>query len=107
MKTHQKNDPKMELKSIKNHSKNRCGKSDETKRGDPGKNLGWRNARNPQRLSFQKTPLEENREESQLKLANKVECEKWNAKGTYRKASADREPTQDLNTLGAYGHVRI
>ena len=77
------------------------------KRGDPGKNLGRRNARNPQRLSFQKTPSEENREESQLKLANKVECKKWSAKGTYRKASADREPTTHLNTLGAYGHVRI
>ena len=59
-----------------------------------------RNARNPQRLSFQKNPSEENREESQQKGGNKVECKKWSAKGTYRKTSAEREPTQDLNTLG-------
>ena len=49
---------------------------------------------------FKRFPSEENREESQQKGANKVECKKWSAKGTYRKASADREPTQDLNTLG-------
>ena len=47
------------------------------------------------------------KEESQLKDENKVECKKWNAKGTYRKASSDREPTTHVNTLGAYGHVRI
>ena len=57
------------------------------KRGDPGKNLGRRNARRSQRLSFQKNPSEENREESRMK-------------GEYRKASADREPTTHLNTLG-------
>ena len=39
-------------------------------------------------------------EESRLKGEYKVECEKWIAKRTYRKASADREPTQDVNTLG-------
>ena len=39
-----------------------------------------RNARNPQRLSFQKNPSEENREESRLKGENKVECKKWSAK---------------------------
>ena len=100
MKTHQKSDSKMEPKSIKNHSKNRCEKRDEKKGAIPEKTLGRQNARNPQRLSFQKTPSEENREESQLKLANKVECKKWSAKGTYRKASADREPTTHLNTLG-------
>ena len=44
-------------------------------------------------------PSEENREECQLKGANKVECKKWSAKGTYRKASAERHSTQDLNTL--------
>ena len=59
-----------------------------------------RNARRSQRLSFQKNPSEENREESRLKGENKVECKKWSAKGTYRKASADREPTTHLNTLG-------
>ena len=37
MKTHQKSDPKMEPKSIKNHSKNRCGKRDETKGAIPEK----------------------------------------------------------------------
>ena len=63
-------------------------------------NLARRNVRNPQRLSFQKNPSEENREESRLKGENKVECKKWSAKGTYRKASADREPTTHLNTLG-------
>ena len=30
----------------------------------------------------------------------KVECKKWSAKGKCRKASADREPTTDPNTLG-------
>ena len=39
------------------------------------------------------------REESQLKGGNKVECNKWNAKGTYRKASAERHSTKHLNTL--------
>ena len=39
-------------------------------------------------------------EESRLKGEYRVECKKWSAKGTYRKASAEREPTQDLNTLG-------
>ena len=100
MKTHQKSDPKMEPNSIKNHSKIRCGKRNEKKGAIPEKTMARQNARNPQRLSFQKTPSEENREESQLKLANKVECRKWSAKGKCRKASADREPTTDANTLG-------
>ena len=82
-----KNDVKMNLKSIKNHSKNRCEKRDEKKGAILEKTLARQNARNPQRLSFQKNPSEENREESRMK-------------GEYRKASADREPTQDLNTLG-------
>ena len=34
------------------------------------------------------------------KVSAQDECKKWSAKGTYRKASADREPTQDVNTLG-------
>ena len=54
----------------------------------------------PKGYHFKRFPSEENKEESQLKGGNKVECKKWSAKGTYRKASADREPTQDLNTLG-------
>jgi hypothetical protein len=37
MKAHQKSDPKMELKSIKNHSKNRCEKRDEKKGAIPEK----------------------------------------------------------------------
>ena len=98
MKTHQKSDPKMEPKSIKNHSKIDAKKNLE-------KSLiasARRNARGPQRLSyhFKRFPSEENKEESQLKGENKVECKKWSAKGTYRKASADREPTTHLNTLG-------
>ena len=59
MKTHQKSDPKMEPKSIKNHSKNRCEKREEKKGAIPEKTLAWQNARNPQRLSFQKNPSEE------------------------------------------------
>ena len=51
------------------------------------KRVARQNARNPQRLSFQKNPSEENREESRMK-------------GEYRKASAEREPTTHLNTLG-------
>ena len=39
-------------------------------------------------------------EESRSKGEYKVECKKWSAKGKCRKASADREPTQELNTLG-------
>ena len=35
-----------------------------------------------------------------MKGEYKVECKKWSAKGTYRKASADREPTTHVNTLG-------
>ena len=61
MKTHQKSDPKMEPKSIKKHSKNRCEKRDEKKGAIPEKTLAWQNARNPQRLSFQKNPSEENK----------------------------------------------
>ena len=90
----------MEPKSIKNHSKNRCEKRDEKKGAIPEKTLARQNARNPQRLSFQKNPSEENREESRLKGENKVECKKWSAKGKCRKASADREPTTHSNTLG-------
>ena len=48
---------------------------------------------------FKRYPSEKNREESQQKGGNKVECKKWSAKGTYRKASADREPTTYVNTL--------
>ena len=48
---------------------------------------------------FKRFPSEENREESQLKGANKVECKKWSAKGTYRKASAERHSKTHLNTL--------
>ena len=39
--------------------------------------------------------------ERQVQTGNyKVECKKWSAKGKCRKASADREPTTHLNTLG-------
>ena len=101
MKTYQKSDPKIEPKSIKNHSKIRCGKSDEKKGVKSLIASARRNARQPRGLSFQKNPSEENKEESQLKgEKKKVECKKWSAKGTYRKASADREPTTHLNTLG-------
>ena len=54
----------------------------------------------PKGYHFKRFPSEENKEESQLKGGNKVECKRWSAIGTYRKASAEREPTQDLNTLG-------
>ena len=74
------------------------GKKRRKKRSEPRIR---RNARRSQRLSFQKISFGENKKESQLKGGNKVECKKWSAKGTYRKASADREPTQDLTPLGA------
>ena len=56
-----KSDPNMEPKSIKNHSKNRCEKRDLKKGAIPEKTLARQNTRNPQRLSFQKNPSEENR----------------------------------------------
>ena len=59
-----------------------------------------RNARNPQSYHFKRILRKKTNEESRLKGENKVECKKWSAKGSYRKASAEREPTQDLNTLG-------
>ena len=59
-----------------------------------------RNARGPQTQSFQKNPSEENTRRNPTEGENKVECKKWSAKGTYRKASADREPTTHPNTLG-------
>ena len=71
------------------------------KKGEiPEKTLARRDARNPQTQSFQKNPSEENKRRKPTEGENKVECKKWIAKGTYRKASADREPTQDVNTLG-------
>ena len=54
----------------------------------------------PKPNHFKRILRKKTNEESRLKGENKVECKKWSAKGTYRKASADREPTQDLNTLG-------
>ena len=104
MKTHQKSDPKMEPQSIKNHSKIRCGKKARKKMF---RNLSFSSKPAPGAMRsgaggyhFKRFPSEENKEESQLKGENKVECKKWSAKGTYRKASADREPTTHLNTLG-------
>ena len=87
----------MKLKFIKNHSTNRCEQRDEKKETN-GRSGGMRAG--PKGYHFKRFPSEENREESQQKGANKVECKKWSAKGTYRKASADREPTTHLNTLG-------
>ena len=71
-------------------------KSDEKERTN-GRSGGMRAG--PKGYHFKRFPSEENREESQLKGANKVECKKWSAKGTYRKASADRETTTLVNTL--------
>ena len=51
--------------------------------------------RHPSEWSAKKT-----NEESRLKGEYKVECKRWSAKGKCRKASADREPTTDANTLG-------
>ena len=87
----------MNLKSIRNLSKNRCEKSGEKNAANSGSG-GMRAG--PKGYHFKRFPSEKNKEESRLKGENKVECKKWNAKGTYRKASAEREPTQDLNTLG-------
>ena len=70
----------------------------EQKQGTTGRSGGM--CAGPKGYHFKRFPSEENREESQQKGANKVECKKWSAKGTYRKASADREPTTHLNTLG-------
>ena len=69
--------------------------------GKKGTNPGSGGMRaGPKGYHFKRFPSEENKEESRLKGENKVECKKWSAKGTYRKASADREPTQNVNTLG-------
>ena len=73
-------------------------KSDEKKGTNPGSG-GMRAG--SKGYHFKRFPSEENREESQLKGANKVECKKWRTKGTNRKACADREPTTDVNMLGA------
>ena len=75
-------------------------KKDGKKSAIPEKTLARSNARNPQTQSFQKNPSEENKRRKPTEGENKVECKKWIAKGTYRKASADKEPTQDVNTLG-------
>jgi len=95
-----KNEIQSELKSIKNLHKNRCEKRDEKKGAIPEKTWAGGSRVGPKGYHFERFPSEENREESQLKGENKVECKKWSAKGTYRKASADREPTTHLNTLG-------
>ena len=97
MKTHQKSDPKMEPKSIKNHSKNRSEKKDEKKGANPGSG-GMRACPKPNH--FKRILRKKTHEESRLKGEYKVECKKWSAKGKCRKASADREPTTDPNTLG-------
>ena len=54
----------------------------------------------PKPNHFKRILRKKTNEESRLKGENKVECKKWTAKGTYRKASADREPTTHVNTLG-------
>ena len=50
----------------------------------------------PKPNHFKRILRKKTNEESRLKGENKVECKKWSAKGTYKKASADREPTQDV-----------
>ena len=79
-------------------------KSDE-KEGTNGRSGGMRAG--PKGYHFKRILRKKTNEESRMKGEYKVECKTWSAKGTYRKASADREPTTYLNTLGAYGHVRI
>ena len=74
------------FRRFKNQSKNRCGKKGVKMvvRGTSCStegilnfiNLARRNPRQPRGLSFQKIPSEENREESQQKGANKVECKR-------------------------------
>ena len=54
----------------------------------------------PKPNHFKRILRKKTNEESRLKGEYKVECKKWSAKGTYRKASADREPTTHVNTLG-------
>ena len=54
----------------------------------------------PNSYHFKRILRKKTNEESRMKGEYKVECKKWSAKGTYRKASADREPTTHANTLG-------
>jgi hypothetical protein len=54
----------------------------------------------PKGYHFKRILRKKTNEESRLKGEYKVECKKWSAKGTYRKANADREPTTHPNTLG-------
>ena len=54
----------------------------------------------PKTNHFKRILRKKTNEESRMKGEYKVECKKWSAKGTYRKASADREPTTHANTLG-------
>ena len=61
----------------------------------------------PKPNHFKRILRKKTHEESRLKGEYKVECKKWSAKGKCRKASADREPTTDANTLGGSDHVRI
>ena len=54
----------------------------------------------PKPNHFKRILRKKTHEESRMRGEYKVECKKWSAKGKCRKASADREPTQDSNTLG-------
>ena len=97
MKTHQTSDPKMEQHPSKITPKIDAKKG--TKK--------WGRTPDPAECAQSPNPIiskdilrQKTNEESRLKGEYRVECKKWSAKGTYRKASADREPTTHVNTLG-------
>ena len=116
MKTHQTSDPKMEPKSIKNHSKNRCEKRNRKKSAIPEKTLARRDARNPQTQSFQKNPSEENKRRKPTEGwvqggVQKVECKRHIQKGKCRQGThyAPKHARWPATTCGfnpsAYGKV--
>ena len=105
MKTYQKSDPKMEPKSIKNHSKIDAKKKTKKEGLKLYKPSSAECASSPNPIISKdilrsEVRRKQTKKTDYIKGEYRVECKKWSAKGKCRKASADREPTQDLNTLG-------
>ena len=116
MRTYPKSDPKIEPKSIKKHSRNRCEKRE--KKG---------HRKTPQHLTlmvrtiakpnhFKRHPAEWGARSKYTKRVMrgeyKVECKRWSAERQVQSVSAERQvqtgnPHRDVNTLGGSDHVRI
>ena len=107
MKTHQKSDPKMEPKSIKNHSKIDAKQKTKKEGLKLYKPSSAECASSPNPIISKDILRKKTNEESRLKGEYRVECKKWSAKGKCKRQVQTGNPLRTQTRSVASDHVRI